>query len=42
MFYGGILLPHSCNIEYVNMQYNYVHMRLINDDMQYNLIRMLT
>ena len=34
--YGGILLPPTCKINYVNIQHNYVNMRLIYVDMQHN------
>ena len=36
--YGGILLPPTCKINYVNMQHNYANIRLIYVDMQqYNV-----
>ena len=38
--YGGILLPPTCKINYVNMQHNYVNMRLIYVDMQHNYVDM--
>ena len=38
--YGGILLPPTCKINYVNMQHNYVHMRLIYVNMQHNYVNM--
>ena len=38
--YGGILLPPSCKINYVNMQHNYVDIRLIYVDMQHNDVDM--
>ena len=38
--YGGILLPPTCKINYVNMQHNYVNMRLIYVDMQHNYVGM--
>ena len=33
VMYGGILLPPTCKINYVNMQHNYVNMRFIYIDM---------
>ena len=38
--YGDILLPPTCKINYVNMQHNYVNMRLIYVDMQHNYVDM--
>ena len=38
--YGGILLPTTCKITYVNMRLTYVNMRLVYVSMQY--ITMLT
>ena len=38
--YGGILLPPTCKINYVNMQHNYVNMRRIYVDMQHNYVDM--
>ena len=38
--YGGILLPPTCKINYVNMQHNYVNMRPIYVDMQHNNVEM--
>ena len=40
VMYGGILLPPTCKINYVNMQHNYVNMRLIYVDMQHNYVDM--
>ena len=37
---GGILLPPTCKINYVYMQNNNVHMRLIYVDMQNNYVNM--
>ena len=39
--YGGILLPPTCKINYVNMRDNYVNMRLIYFNMQHNYVDML-
>ena len=38
--YGGILLPPTCKINYVNIQHNYVNMRLIYIHMQHNYVDM--
>ena len=38
--YGGILLPLTCKINYVNMRDNYVNMRLIYVNMQHNYVDM--
>ena len=40
--FGGILLPPTCKINNVNMQHNYVNMRLIYVDMQHNYVDMLS
>ena len=40
MVYGGILLPPTWKINYVNMQHNYVNMRLIYVNMQHNYVNM--
>ena len=36
--YGGILLPPSCKINYVNMQHNYVDIRLFMEHNYVNVI----
>ena len=38
--YGDILLPHKCEINYINMQLNSVNMRHIHDDIQYLYVEM--
>ena len=38
--YGGILLPPTCKINYVNMQHNNVNRRLIYVDMHHNYVDM--
>ena len=40
LHYGGILMPPKCKINNVNMQHNYVHVRLIYVNMQDNYFDM--